>query len=333
VKAAQAVPLQRVMVTGGAGYIGSHLVDSLCDAGHEVSILDDLSSGRFDNVAARVRTNQACFIRGSILDADLVDRAVKSVDLVYHLAAAVGVPRIVADPLGSLRTNVLGVENILAACARHDRKVVMASSSEVYGKTSTDGMAEDDDRLLGPTSVPRWSYAAAKALDEHLAFSYAGQGLRVVIVRYFNSYGPRVNDRENASVVGTFLRRSFLDEPLLIHGDGHQRRCFTYVDDTVRGTVLAGSTPGAEGSVYNIGTTTETSVLELAESIVTATHSASALEFVPYGAIYGDRFEDVLRRVPDICRAREILGWESRVTLAEGLARTIEWWRSDARAA
>lgn len=325
---------ERVLVTGGAGFIGSHLVDVLCEQDHEVSILDDLSSGSLRNVARRVSSGQARFVRGSILDGELVAREVARADAVYHLAAAVGVPRIVADPLGSLHTNVTGAANVLAACARLRRKVLVASSSEVYGRANSGSLSEDDDHVLGPPTVRRWSYAAAKALDEHLALAYAGDGLPMAIVRYFNSYGPRVNARENASVVGTFIRQALRNEPLSVQGDGSQRRCFTYVADTVRGTELAATVLRAEGSIFNLGATTESSILGLAEMVISATGSSSTIEFVPYALVYGDRFEDIPRRVPDISRARETLGWEPTISLGEGLARTVEWWKdTDARAA
>ena len=226
----------------------------------------------------------------------------------YHLAAAVGVPRIVADPLGSLHTNVAGAANVLAACARHQRKVLVASSSEVYGRANSGILSEDDDRVLGPPTVRRWSYAVAKALDEHLALAYADDGLPMAIVRYFNSYGPRANARENASVVGAFIRQALRDDPLRVQGDGSQRRCFTFVADTVRGTELAATLPRAEGNIFNIGATEETSILTLAQMVIAATDSSSPIEFVPYAAVHGDKFEDVARRVPDIGRGVRDLG-------------------------
>ncbi|MGH9189141.1 MAG: NAD-dependent epimerase/dehydratase family protein, partial [Acidimicrobiales bacterium] len=234
----------RVLVTGGAGYIGSHLVDALCDDGHEVAVLDNLSTGRIGNLSGRL--DQVRFLQGSILDASLVMSEVEKSQLVFHLAAAVGVRHIVDDPLQSLLVNTQGTHNVMAACFRHWRKIVFASTSEVYGKAAKVPMREDDDRILGPTTVHRWSYATAKAIDEHLALAYAALGLPVVIVRYFNSYGPRLDERGYGSVVANFLRHSLAGSPLPVHGDGSQTRCFCYVDDTVRGTFLAGFTPGAE---------------------------------------------------------------------------------------
>ena len=315
----------RVLVTGGAGYIGSHLVDALCEDGHEVRVLDDLSTGKIDNVAHRL--DDIHLVNGSVLDAGLVDEEVERAQLVFHLAAAVGVRHIVADPLASILTNTRGTEHVLAACFRYWRKVVVASTSEVYGKTAQVPMREDDDRVLGPTTVHRWSYSTAKAIDEHLSFAYSVHGLPVVIVRYFNSYGPRLDERGYGSVIANFLRQAVAGEPLTVHGDGRQSRCFTYVDDTVRGTLLAGFTPEAEGSIFNLGATRETTIREIADMIRTAVGSTSEFAPTSYESYYGPGFEDTRRRVPDVTRAREILDWEPRVELEDGLARTIEWWQ------
>jgi UDP-glucose 4-epimerase len=317
---------QRVVVTGGAGYIGSHLVDWLVEEGHEVTVLDDLSTGNAARLEPLLRRGKVRLATGSILDPGLVEREVAGTGTVFHLAAAVGVRRIVADPLGSLRTNLLGTENVLAACARHGAGVVLASSSEVYGSPDRLPMTESGQRVLGPTTVPRWSYAAAKAVDEHLAFAYGADGLRVSAVRYFNSYGPRLDRAGDASVVGVFVRHALAGQPIPVHGSGAQSRCFTYVTDTVRGTVLAAAVPQAQGQVFNIGSAVETSIAELAEMIVAAAGSRSPIRQTPYEAAYGARFEDVRRRVPDISRAREVLGWEPQVPLQEGLKRTIAWW-------
>lgn len=320
------MPRQKVVVTGGAGYIGSHLVDRLVDEGHRVTVLDDLSSGRAAHLAARLRRGEVRVVSGSILDARLADQEIAGAGTVFHLAAAVGVKRILANPLTAMRTNLIGTDNVLQACARHGCGVVLASSSEVYGRPGTVPMSESGTRVLGPTTVPRWSYAAAKAADEHLAFAYAAQGLRVSVVRYFNSYGPRLDRAGSASVISVFLRHAFAGDPVPVHGTGEQTRCFTYVSDTVRGTVLAAAVPEAAGQVFNIGSDTETSIGTLAELAVAAAGSRSPIQRVPYEAVYGAAFEDVPRRVPDISRARAVLGWEPEVPLDEGLKRTIAWW-------
>jgi len=313
----------RVLVTGGAGFIGSHLVDSLCEDGHDVSVIDNLSTGRASNLSHRL--DQIHFVNGSILDASLVAAEVEAAQLVFHLAAAVGVRHIVDSPLESLLVNTRGTENVLGACFRYWKKGVVASTSEVYGKTHKVPMAEDDDRVLGPTTVHRWSSCTAKAIDEHLAFAYVAHGLPTVILRYFNSYGPRLDERGYGSVVANFLRQSLVDQPMTVHGDGSQTRCFTYVDDTVRGTVLAGFTPEADGQVINLGSTQETRIRELAELVRDHVGSSSEIEPTSYESYYGPGFEDTRRRLPDITRARELLGWEPRIGLEEGLTRTIEW--------
>ena len=313
----------RVLVTGGAGFIGSHLVDALCDEGADVTVLDNLTTGRDSNLDGRAR-----LVQGSILDADLVDKEVEAVDEVFHLAAAVGVRHIVDDPLGSLRTNTRGTEHVLDACARHRRPVLLASTSEVYGKSIDVPWREDDDRVLGSTDVARWSYATAKALDEHLALAHAKAGLPVSIVRYFNSYGPRLDERGYGSVVAKFVRQALAGEPLTVHGDGAQTRCFTYVADTVRGTLLAARTPAAVGRVFNIGSDDETSVADLAMAVIEMTGSSSVVERVSYEAVFGPGFEDPQRRRPDITRARTVLGWQPQVGLREGVERTLAWWSS-----
>lgn len=315
----------RVLVTGGAGFIGSHLVDALLDEGHEVRVLDDLSTGRIENLEPRLHEIE--FVNGSILDARLVEEQVRGAQVVFHLAAAVGVRHIVDAPLESLLVNTRGTELVLAMCFRHWRKVIVASTSEVYGKTSKVPMQEDDERVLGPTTVHRWSYSTAKAIDEHLAFAYAARGLPAVVLRYFNAYGPRLDENGYGSVVANFLRQALAGEPLTVHGDGEQTRCFTYIDDMVRGTLAAGLARGVEGRVLNLGATRETPIGDLAERIRDAVGSSSEIALTPYEAYYGPGFEDTRRRVPDVTRARDLLGWEATVPLEEGLERTIEWWR------
>jgi UDP-glucose 4-epimerase len=311
----------RVLVTGGAGYIGSHLVDALWADGHEVAVLDNLTTGTAANLEQRLADIR--FVNGSILDADLVDAEVEAAQLVFHLAAAVGVRHIVDDPLNSLLVNTQGTANVLASCFRYWRKALIASTSEVYGKTSVIPMREDDDRVLGPTSVHRWSYATAKGMDEHLALAYGALNLPVVIVRYFNSYGPRLDPRGYGSVIANLLRQARAGEPMTVHGDGLQSRCFTYIDDTVRGTLLAAFTPEAEGMTINLGTPRETTIAELAGMIRDLVGSRSSIAFTDYASYYGPGFEDTRRRVPDITRARAILGWEPTIALEDGLKRLL----------
>jgi len=318
-----------VLVTGGAGFIGSHLVDRLVTDGHEVTVLDDLSTGSSDNLTAHGRDSKVKFVRGSVLDATLVDELVSASPLVFHLAAAVGVRNIVQDPLGSLLTNVNGTEHVLAAAMRHGSRVLLASTSEVYGRSDQVPFREDGVRILGPTSVHRWSYATAKALDEHLAFAYLDRGLKVSIVRYFNSYGPRIRQSGYGSVIARFAWQALNGRALTVHGDGQQTRCFTYVGDTVEGTIRAGTSDKAVGSVFNIGTSHEVTILELAREVRSILRSGSEIRLEPYETDYPKGFEDTRRRVPDVTRAREVLGFEARVGFADGLARTLEWCRQN----
>ena len=318
-----------VLVTGGAGFIGSHLVDRLVTDGHEVTVLDDLSTGSSDNLTAHGRDSKVKFVRGSVLDATLVDELVSASPLMFHLAAAVGVRNIVQDPLGSLLTNVNGTEHVLAAATRYGSRVLLASTSEVYGRSDQVPFREDGVRILGPTSVHRWSYATAKALDEHLAFAYLDRGLKVSVVRYFNSYGPRIRQSGYGSVIARFAWQALNGHALTVHGDGQQTRCFTYVSDTVEGTIRAGTNDKAIGSVFNVGTSHEVTILELAREVRSILRSDSEIRLEPYETDYPKGFEDTRRRVPDVTRAREVLGFEARVGFADGLARTLEWCRQN----
>lgn len=315
----------RVLVTGGAGYIGSHLVDRLVGLGHAVTVLDDLSTGNPANLADSRRAVR--FVEDTILDERVVGKLVRKADLVFHLAAGVGVGHIIERPLEALVTNTRGAENVIEACVRHDKRLLLASTSEVYGKTSKMPMSEDDDRVLGSTTVARWGYSTAKAIDEHLALAHAQEGLRMSIVRYFNSFGPRLDPRGYGSVVANLMRQALAGEPLTVHGDGNQTRCFTFVDDTVEGTLRAALEPRAEGIVFNVGNDHETSINELAAEIIALTGSSSVVRHINYAEQYGEGFEDTRRRVPDVRRAAELLGFRATIGLREGLERTLRWWR------
>jgi nucleoside-diphosphate-sugar epimerase len=317
----------RVLVTGGAGYIGSHLVDALIKRGDEVLVIDNLSTGKIENVRHLLGHPAFQFINDSILNETLLERFVPGVDRIYHLAAAVGVHHILQDPLAAINTNVRGTEAILGLAFKYWKWIVIASTSEIYGKASRIPFGEDDDRVLGATAVPRWSYSTSKAVDEHFAFAYATKGLPVSIVRYFNSYGPRLDERGYGSVVANFARQALRGEPLTVHGDGQQTRCFTYITDTVVGTLLAGESPAAVGEAFNIGTPAETTILELARTIKRLTRSKSLVECVPYEVYYGEGFEDTRRRVPSVDKAKRLLGFMPRVSLESGLKHTIAWCR------
>lgn len=317
----------RVLITGGAGYIGSHVTDALIAAGYDVTILDNLSTGRIANIGHLLDQPRLRFICGTILNARLVDQLVAESDIIYHLAASVGVKYVVENPLQCIVTNVRGTEIVLESACRYWRRVVIASSSEVYGKSEKAPLSEDDDSLLGPTAVGRWSYALSKAVDEHLAFAYHRQGLPVSVIRYFNSYGPRLDARGYGSVVARFINQALDGQAITVFDDGRQTRCFTYIDDTVRGTLLVGTLPQAEGKAFNIGNSRETSIQELAQLVRDAIDPGIEIKYVPYTQAYGERFEETRRRVPDTQRARELLGFQAEVCLEEGLRRTIAWFR------
>jgi UDP-glucose 4-epimerase len=322
---------ERILVTGGAGFIGSHLVDRLLAEGANVTVLDNFSTGRETNLNTQASSLRV--VRGNVTDEALVEVLVAEHPLVFHLAAAVGVAHIMSDPVGSLRTNVRGTENVLAAAHRHGSRVVLASTSEIYGRNTEVPFKESANRVLGPTWIHRWSYSTSKAVDEHLAFGYAEQGLRVSIVRYFNSYGPRIDEGGYGSVIARFVTQALSGEPITVHGDGQQTRCFTYVTDTVEGTLLAARRKEALGNVFNIGSREELKIRDLAERIRTALRSGSPITLVPYASAYPKGFQDTLRRVPDLARAHDVLGYSPAVSLNDGLALTLAWCRSNYAAA
>ncbi|MGD1995623.1 MAG: GDP-mannose 4,6-dehydratase [Anaerolineae bacterium] len=320
----------RILVTGGAGFIGSNLVDSLMAKGHEVTVLDNLSVGKVSNIAHYLENDHFHFVNDSILNLTTLERLIRQADLVFHLAAVVGVKYVVEDPLNAIITNVRGTENVLELAFKYWVKTVIASSSEIYGKSIEVPLREDSDRLLGPTTVGRWSYSDAKAIDEYFAFAYARKGLPVTVVRYFNAYGPRLDPLGYGSVIARFLTQVLRGESLTVYDDGDQTRCFTYIDDTVEGTIQAGMVPEAAGQAFNIGSNRETSINELARLIRELTGSSSEIVHVPYASAYGRSFEETRRRVPDVTRAREALGFEAQTPLEEGLQYTFDWFQEQA---
>jgi UDP-glucose 4-epimerase len=317
----------RILVTGGAGFIGSNLVDALMEQGHEVTVIDNLSVGKASNIEHHLESDCFHFVNDSILNVSALERLVRQVDLIYHLAAVVGVKYVVEDPLNAIITNVRGTENVLELAFKYWVRTVIASSSEIYGKSTDVPLREDSDRLLGPTTVGRWSYSDAKAIDEYFALAYARKGLPVTVVRYFNAYGPRLDPTGYGSVIAKFISQALRDEPLTVYDDGEQTRCFTYVADGVEGTVRATRVREATGHVFNIGSNRETSVNELAHLIRRLTGSTSEIVHVPYETAYGLAFEETRRRMPDVTRAREMLDFEARTPLEDGLRRTLEWFK------
>ncbi len=313
----------RILVTGGAGFIGSHLSEALLGRGHEVWALDDLSTGRLENLASFGRHPRFRFIEGSVTDPTLVFGLVKQCDQTYHLAAAVGVKYVLENPLRSLITNIRGSEVVLEACDEHRRKVMLFSSSEVYGKGVNVPFHEDDDRLLGPTHKLRWSYASGKAVDESLAQAYYQQRqLPVIVVRCFNTCGPR-QSAAYGMVIPNMISRALRHEPILVFGDGAQSRCFSSVADVVSGVIALMDAKQAEGEIFNVGTDEEVTVLELAQRIQRLCHSRSSIEFVPYEKVYGSSFEDMMRRVPSLKKIHSFTGYRPKVTLDQLLELTV----------
>ncbi len=318
--------MNTTLVTGGAGFIGSHLVDTLVREGGRVVVLDDFSQSTGENLDAYKGDDRVRVVQGSILDDAAVGAAMEGCTHVFHLAAVIGVRYVVDDPLRGILTNTHGTEIVLAHAARLGLRTLVASSSEVYGRGVRAPFKEDDDSLIGPTSIPRWSYALSKGLDEHLALAYhRQQGLPVSIVRYFNTYGPRCLPG-GYGVIARFVERALTGQSLIVHGDGAQTRCFTYADDSVQGTFLAGTMESAIGQVFNLGTPRETTVAELAERVRALTGVDAPVEYVPHEREYGPGFEDTRRRVPDTRKAADLLGFEAWTSLNDGLRRTIDWW-------
>jgi len=300
----------RALITGGCGFIGSHLAEALLARGDFVTVIDDLSTGCLDNVTPLVSHPRFAFAIESITNETVMDRLVSECDVIYHLAAAVGVDLIVRDPVRVLQTNVEGSAIVLRIGARYRKQVMIASSSEVYGKSTQVPFSEDDDRVVGPTSRSRWSYACSKAMDEFLAFAYAKQiGLPVIVMRFFNTVGPRQTGRYGM-VIPRFVRQALHNEPITVYGDGQQTRCFTHVKDVVRAVVDLTDCPAALGHAFNIGSTHEVTIEELAKRVITLTDSSSPIVKISYEEAYEEGFEDMRRRQPDISRIRETIGWQ-----------------------
>ena len=305
-----------ILITGGAGFIGSHLTDRLVADGHKITILDNLATGRKENLSAHLSGTQVKFVEGSILDLPLLDELVKDSEYVFHLAAAVGVFNIVNHPLDSLMTNIRGTENVLESAHKYGKPVFVTSSSEVYGKNISDSLKESDDRILGAPVTLRWSYSEAKAIDESLAYAYwVEKKLETRIVRFFNTVGPRQLGAYGM-VVPRFVQAALNNEPLTIYGTGEQTRCFGHVHDAVEAVVRIAFADNTIGKVINIGNDFEISINDLAKKVIAETNSKSELVYVPYEEAYGDGFEDMERRVPNIELIKSLVGWEPQRNLS-----------------
>ena len=317
-------------MTGGAGFIGSHLVEALIHEGHEVIVVDDLSTGQAHNLAGVTDSPLLQTYWTSILEDERLQDIVNEVDVVYHLAAAVGVQLVLERPVETIETNILGTARILRCAAKAQKRVLIASTSEVYGKNDRVPLREDDDGILGPTSKARWSYACSKALDEFLAFAYhQNKGVAAVVVRYFNTVGPRQTGRYGM-VVPRFVQQALAGQAITIYGDGNQSRSFTDVADAVRATLALSRCPGAIGGVINVGNDRETTINELAHRVKRLTASGSDIVHIAYDRAYSKGFEDLRRRVPDISRLRELIGFVPRDDLDATLERVIRYYRTGA---
>ena len=306
-----------ILITGGAGFIGSHLAERLVSDGHTVTALDDLSTGRMSNLATVQNTNQLRFVQGSVLDRDLVQEHVNSADVVFHLAAAVGVKLIMEQPSRSILTNIGGTENVLHAAIPGKKLTFIASTSEVYGKATKFPFHEDDDLVIGATKNLRWSYASAKQLDEFMALAYArDSALPVVVLRFFNTTGPRQTGRYGM-VLPNFVQSALEDRPLMVHGTGTQSRCFGHVLDVVEALVRLMHLPAAQGQVFNIGTDQEVTIRSLAEQVIALTGSQSPIEMIPYDQVYPVGFEDMMRRLPDVAKLQAAIGFRPMRTLLQ----------------
>ncbi len=318
------------LVTGGAGFIGSHLVDTLVADGHRVIVLDDFSTGKRANLSEDLMSGQVELVRGSALDAKSVDRCMRRADACVHLAASVGVGRILDHPLTGLRGNVLGTDVVMSAAARHGRRLLFASSSEVYGKLNQAGLTENSDRLLGSPAKSRWSYAIAKEFGEALARAYAQEcGAEMTVVRLFNTVGPR-QASAYGMVLPRFVRQALSGKPLTVYGDGAQTRCFTDVRDVVRGITGLLDTDEAVGGTFNIGSHRPTSVLDLARRVIAQTGSCSEIAFVPYAQAHPEGFEELGNRAPDTSALSELTGWSTRWTLEQTVDSVISHERREA---
>jgi UDP-glucose 4-epimerase len=311
----------RYLVTGGAGFIGSHLAEAFVDEGAEVTVLDNLSTGAARNLGHL--EGKLRLVHGSVLDPLLVDELVEEADIVVHLAAAVGVRLIVDQPLRSLVTNIKGAETVMEATHRYRRKILVASTSEIYGKNAKGPFKETDDRVLGSTKVTRWAYSTSKAVDEILAFAYHREkGLPTVVVRLFNTVGPRQTGAYGM-VVPRFVGQALAGEPLTVFGDGSQSRCFCHVSDVVKAFRGLLADPSAEGDVFNVGSTEEITMREAAERIIEMSGSSSSIKMIPFDEAYEKDFEDMQRRVPDITKIGNQIGWKPEHTFDDIITELI----------
>ncbi len=324
----------KYLITGGAGFIGSHLADRLIGNGHEVFVIDNLSTGKLANIKQLSDHPKFHTKISSIMDYHTLEQLVEECDQIFHLAAAVGVKLIMENPVETIITNVQGTENVLKLASYHDKKALIASTSEVYGKlmegnNGISHLKEDGDWKLGPTSKRRWAYACSKALDEFLALAYSDEKkLPVVVARFFNTVGPRQSGRYGM-VIPNFVQRALLDEPIQVHGNGEQSRCFTHINDVVTAIITLMKTPEAEGEVFNIGGEEEITINELADRVKGITNSESEITHVPYENVYGKGFEDMKRRTPNLSKIKKMIDYKSTYSVNDILKDVTEYFKKE----
>jgi UDP-glucose 4-epimerase len=319
--------MAHALITGGAGFIGSHLTEALLKAGHTVTVIDDLSTGRFDNIAHLEGQPRFRYAIEDVRNATVMDRLVSECDLIYHLAASVGVEKIISEPINTIEVNIGGTENVLKTARRYRKKVLLASTSEVYGKGVSFPFEEDNDCLMGATSRNRWAYATSKAIDEFLGLAYHKEvGLPVVIFRLFNTVGPR-QQGQYGMVLPRFVRWALAGEPLRVYGDGAQSRCFGNVFDVVTAIQLLADAPDAAGQVFNIGSGEEITILDLARRVIARTGSTSTIQMIPYEEAYEPGFEDFRRRVPSTEKIRRTTGWQPTTSLDTTIDQIIAYYQ------
>lgn len=315
---------KKALVTGGAGFIGSHLSEKLLSDGWKVSIIDDLSTGSLDNLKNCLHHPNFSFVIDTILNETVLDGLVSECDVVFHLASAVGVKLIINDPVRVITTNVAGTEMALKVASKYKKKILITSTSEVYGKSKKVPFREDDDILIGPTTKQRWIYACSKAIDEFAAFAYYKRfGLPIIIVRLFNTIGTRQTGKYGM-VVPRFITQALLGKPVTVYGSGEQTRCFADVREIVNFLILLIQNDKAVGEVFNLGSNKEISINELAKLVVKSTKSKSKIVHIPYEEAYGSGFEDMLRRIPDITKARRLIGFLPKIKLADTIKEIIK---------
>ncbi len=318
----------KILITGGAGFIGSHLAERLLQEGHQVSIIDNLSTGRLENIESIKENGNFLYTIGSVLNRELLEKMMAGTDQVYHLAAAVGVKYIIENPLLSLKTNIVGTDNVLELANKYKAKVLITSTSEIYGKSEKVPFSEDDDRLLGSTRISRWGYSDSKAIDEFMALAYFREKrLPVVIVRCFNTVGPRQTG-QYGMVLPKFIKAALLDQPLIVYGSGQQTRCFADVSDVVEAFIKLMNTPECQGEIFNVGTTEAISIEELANKVKIKCGSKSRIEHMSYEEAFEEGFEDMMNRMPNLDKVRQYIGYEPKYDLDAIIQRMIDYYEN-----